>query len=144
VRVLLDTCALAELRHPRGNLAVKAAIALIPDDNLYLSGLSFGEIARGIALLRDGRQKRNLTVWLTGLENQFADHILPVDHETARIWGDVTVRVEHAGLAIGAFEGLLAATALHHGLHFMTHSTPGLAATGTLIVDPWAEVGADG
>ena len=51
MRVLLDTCVLAELRHPRGNPAVKAAVALIPDDELYLSALVLGEVARGIALL---------------------------------------------------------------------------------------------
>ena len=65
MRVLLDTCALAELRHPRGNPAVKAAVALIPDEDLFLSALIIGEIARGIALLPDGRKKRNLSSWLT-------------------------------------------------------------------------------
>ena len=36
-------------------------------------------------------------------------------------------------------DGLLAATALRHGLHIMTHTTPQFAATGVLIVDPWKE-----
>jgi predicted nucleic acid-binding protein len=141
VRVLLDTCALTELRHPQGNAAVKAAVALIPDDSLYLSGLSLGEIAKGISLLRDGRKKRNLSDWLTGLESQFADRILPVDHETAHLWGDISARAEHAGIMLLAIEGLLAATALRHGLHIMTHNTPRFAVTGTLIVDPWKEEG---
>ena len=77
MRVLLDICALAELRHPRGNEAVKAAVALIPDDDLYLSALIVGEIARGVALLPDGRRKRALNAWLITLESQFADRILP-------------------------------------------------------------------
>jgi predicted nucleic acid-binding protein len=138
---LLDTCALTELRDPRGNTAVKAAVALIPDDSLYVSGLSLGEIARGISLLRDGRKKRNLSDWLIGLESQFADRILPVDQETAHLWGDISARAEHAGIMVLAIEGLLAATALRHGLHLMTHNTPRFAATGTLIVDPWREEG---
>ena len=60
MRVLLDMCVLTELRHPQGNPAVKAAVALIPDDDLYLSALILGEIARGVALLPDGRKKRPL------------------------------------------------------------------------------------
>jgi toxin FitB len=139
LRVLLDTCALAELRHPRGNPAVKAAIAMLADDAIFQSALTLGEIARGIALLRDGRKKRNLSEWLTGLENQFADRILPVDCETARLWGDISARVLQAGLVIPVVEGLLAATALRHGLHLMTHRTPAFTSTGALIVDPWKE-----
>jgi len=139
VRVLLDTCALAELRHPGGNPAVKAAVALLADDAIFQSALTLGEIAQGIALLRDGRKKRNLSAWLTGLENQFADRILPVDCETARLWGDISARVLQAGLIIPVVDGLLAATALRHGLHLMTHSTPAFTSTGALIVDPWKE-----
>jgi predicted nucleic acid-binding protein len=139
MRVLLDTCALLELRDPRGNPAVKAVVALIPDDGLFLSALVSGEIARGIALLADGRKKRNLSTWLTTLEHQFTDRILPVDHETAHLWGDISARAQQAGLILSVVDGLLAATALRHGLHFMTHSTPGFAATGALIVDPWKE-----
>ena len=37
MRVLLDTCAVAELRHPRGNRLVKNAIALIPDEDLFIA-----------------------------------------------------------------------------------------------------------
>jgi toxin FitB len=138
MRVLLDTCALAELRHPRGNAAVKAAVAVIADDDLYLSELVVGEIAKGVALLRDGRKKRGLHSWLTGLENQFADRILPVDHEIGRLWGEITARVQQVGLVLPAIDGLLAATALRHGLHVMTRNQPHFAPTGALIVDPWA------
>jgi predicted nucleic acid-binding protein len=138
VRVLLDTGALAELRHPRGNAAVKAAVALISDDDLYLSVLVVGEIAKGVASLRDGRKKRGLDAWLTGLENQFADRILPVDGETSRLWGDISARAQQAGLVLSAIDGLLAATALRHGLHLMTRNKRHLAPIGALIVDPWA------
>ena len=48
MKVLLDTCALAELRNPRGHPAVKEAVALLRDDDLYLSALTLGEISKGI------------------------------------------------------------------------------------------------
>jgi toxin FitB len=139
MRVLLDTCALAELRHPRGNPAVKAAVARIPDDELYLSALIVGEVARGVALLSDGRKKRALNSWLTALESQFADRILPVDQATAHLWGAISARIQQAGLMLTTVDGLLAATAVHHGLHVMTRKTIHFAATGALIVDPWKE-----
>jgi toxin FitB len=139
MRVLLDTCVLAELRHPRGDTAVKAAVARIPDDDLYLSVLMLGEIARGVASLRDGRKKRYLNTWLAALESQFSDHVLSVDYETAHLWGDITARTQQAGFVLPVVDGLLAATALRHGLHIMTHNTVQLAATGALVIDPWTE-----
>jgi toxin FitB len=139
MKVLLDTCAIAALRHPRDHPAVKAAVELVADDDLFLSVLVLGEIARGIELLSDGRKKRNLSTWLTVLERQFADRILPVDQETARVWGEISVRVERAGLILPIIDGLLAATALRHGSQLMTRNTQALAATGALIVDPWKE-----
>jgi toxin FitB len=139
MRVLLDMCALDELRRPRGNSGVKAAVSLIPDDQLYLSALIVGEIARVIALLPDGRRKRALSSWLTTLQSQFAGQILPVDCETAYLWGKISAGVQQAGLTLSVVDGLLAATALRHGLHIMTHNTIHFVTTGALIVDPWTE-----
>lgn len=138
MRVLLDTCVLAELRHPEGHPAVKAAVDLIPDDALYLSVITLGEVARGIGLLPAGRKRRGLETWLAGLEGRFADRILPVDHETARLWGELAARTRQAGLILPSVVGWLAATGLRHGLHVMTRQTPGFTMTGVPIVDPWA------
>lgn len=140
MKVLVDTCALVELRQPGGHPAVKATIASIPADSLFLSVLVLGEVARSVTLLTNGRKKKALNLWLTALESQFADHILPVDAETAHLWGDISSRTRQAGLILPVVDGLLAATALHNGLYVMTRTTPPLAATGVLIVDPWQEL----
>jgi toxin FitB len=34
-------------------------------------------------------------------------------------------------------DGLIAATAIRHGLHVVTHSTPHFEAAGALVVNPW-------
>jgi toxin FitB len=139
MKFLLDTCTLNELRHRQGHPAVKATIALIPADDMFLSAIAVGEIARGIALLADGRKKRALNTWLTALERQFSDHILSVDAETAHLWGDIAARTQQAGLILPVIDGLVAATALRHGLYIITHNTTHFAATGAQIVDPWRE-----
>ena len=90
-------------------------------------------------MLSDGRKKRTLNSWLTALESQFADRILPVDHATAHLWGEISARVQQAGLMLPVVDGLLAATAVRHGLHLMTRKTSQVAATGALIIDPWQE-----
>ena len=139
MKILLDTCTLAELRRPDGNPSVKAAVAEVPDADLYLSVLTVGEIVKGVALLAAGQKKRNLATWLVGLESQFGDRILAVDIETARIWGEMTARARKIGVAIPGTDGLLAATALRHGLHIMTRNTRHFEASGALIIDPWQD-----
>ena len=60
MRVLLDTCALAELHHPLGHPAVKANDRSDCQLMTCFSGaIGVGEIARGVALLADGRKKRS-------------------------------------------------------------------------------------
>jgi predicted nucleic acid-binding protein len=137
VRVLLDTCTLAEVRKSDGNPAVKAAVREVQDEDLFLSILWVGEITNGIALLASGRKKTPLSSWLAALENQFAERILGLDVETGRIWGELTARAQKKGVIIPAAQGLLAATALRYGLHVMTRNTKHFEASGTLVIDPW-------
>jgi toxin FitB len=139
MRVLLDLCVLAELRHPQGNEAVKATVALVPDDDLYLSTLTVGDIARAIAMVPNGRRKRGLNDWLITLKSQFADRVLAVDFETAQLWGEIRARVQQSGETLPTVSGLIAATALRHGLHIMTRYPTRFTAAGVLIVDPWKQ-----
>jgi toxin FitB len=137
VRALLDTCVLAELRRPEGLPRFKVAISEFADADLYLSVLTIGEIGKGIALLAAGRKRRALASWLNGLETKFGDRILGIDTETARVWGELTARAQKSGEIIPAVDGLLAATALRHGLHVVTRNTRHFKASGALVFDPW-------
>jgi len=136
VKVLLDTCTIAEIRKPDGSEAVKEAVREIPDADLFLSVLSMGEVVKGITLLAAGKKKKALSSWLVALEAQFVHRILGVDVETGRIWGELTARAQKTGVVIPAVDGLLAATALRHGLHVMTRNTKHFQASGALI-HPW-------
>jgi predicted nucleic acid-binding protein len=135
---LLDTCVIAELRKPSGHAAVRDAVAQFVPDDLFVSTLTIGEIVKGVALLAEGRKKRELAAWLLAFEQQFGDRILPVDHDAARIWGEVSARVQRKGTPIPVVDALIAATALSRGFHVMTRNTRDFAATGALVIDPWA------
>ena len=137
MKALLDTNILAELVKPNGNPAVHAALAGIPTPNIFLSVLTVGEIVKGIALLSPGPKKQHLTKWLVGIESDYGDRILPLDVETARIWGELSARAQKTGIVIPPADGLLAATALQHGLHLMTRNTKHFEASGALVIDPW-------
>jgi len=138
VKVLLDTCVLSELRRPQANPAVRAAVDGLDDRHIFLSVITLGEVAKGIALLPAGERKQQLDSWLAGIEQRYADQILPVDSEIAHIWGDIMARAQGIGIQVPATDGLIAATAMRHGLEVMTRNTRHFVATGALIIDPWA------
>jgi predicted nucleic acid-binding protein len=137
VKILLDTCILAELQNPHGHIAIKEAVARIEDDNLFLSVVTVGEIAKGISLLTVGKKKQLLEEWLNSLEVQFSNRILSVETETARMWGELTARAQKTGITIPAADGLIAATALRYGMHIMTRNTRHFEASGAIVIDPF-------
>jgi predicted nucleic acid-binding protein len=139
LKTLLDTCTLSELRKPSPNPAVVAAVRAIPDAQLYVSVLSLGEIAKGVVLLAAGKKRDGHAAWLAALENQFSDRILGLDVETAKLWGELTARARKKGVVIPATDGLLAATALRHGLYVMTRNESDFKASGARIVNPWQD-----
>lgn len=137
MKVLLDTCTVAEIRKPKPDEAVVEAVRAIPDERLFLSVLTVGEIAKGIGLLAAGKKRTELTSWLTGLEGQFSERILPIDAETGRMWGELAARAQKKGHPIAAVDGLIAATALRYGLQVMTRNEGDFKATGVRVINPW-------
>lgn len=112
MRVLLDTCVLSELRRPKPAPAVRKTVDALSSDDVFVSVLSVGEIARGIALLKDGQKKRALQTWLQTMERDYADRLLPIDPDTSRIWAELTAEARNVGRTIPAVDGLIAASAL--------------------------------
>ena len=103
-----------------------------------MSAISLGELVKGISLLDEGKRKREFLSWVSGLEKVFADRILNIDQETAHIWGEVTAKAKKAGKIVPACDGLIAATALKHGLHLLTRNNADFVPTGVLMIDPWS------
>ncbi len=139
MRVLLDTCVLSELRKPQVDPGLRQAVDEIPDDDLFVSVISIGEIAKGIALLDESRRKRELQSWLQALERDYATRILQVDRETAHIWGELTAAARKNGQGISASDRLIAATARRHGLHIMTRNVADFEPTGAMLINPWID-----
>ena len=137
MRVLLDTCVLSELRKQNCPPQVRAAVERLEDDELFVSVISLGEIAKGIALLDDNKRKRALRDWLETLEQEYGERILPVDLETVRIWGEITANAQRSGKIVAAADGLIAATAIRYGLHVMTRNVDDFSPTGVLLINPW-------
>jgi toxin FitB len=131
---LLDTNIVSELRKgERANPGLKAWFAEAEEESVYTSVLVVGELRRGIESLRrrDMPSALALEHWLAGLTDGFADRILPVDQAIAERWGQLNVPDP-----IATVDGLLAATAIVHGMTLVTRNTRDVARTGVSLLDP--------
>ena len=113
------------------------SVVKIEENKLFVSVVSIGEIIKGITLLKEGKRKQDLNSWVAGLEQYYADRIIGIDLETTRIWGEITASAAKSGKVIPAVDGLIAATALRHGLHLMTRDVSHFTPTGTMIINPF-------
>jgi len=87
---LLDTNVVSELlKCARANRHVLDWIGQAEEDRLYLSVITFGEIAKGIGLAeargRDMRLQRDFLH--RALPERFGERVLPFDTKTAIAWG---------------------------------------------------------
>lgn len=139
MKVLLDTCVLSELQREKPDPRVQQALEDLAEDDLFLSVVSIGELAKGIALLRGGKKKSRLEDWLHSIETNDTAKILSIDTETARIWGELTARAQRKGRTVPAADGLIAATAKQHGLAVMTRNTSDFGGTGVELLNPWED-----
>jgi len=137
MKVLLDTCVLSEIRRSQGKQIVKDTVAALPDEDIFLSAITIGEIIKGISLLKDTKQKAHLEDWIEALERHYQERILPFDVETSRIWGELTATAQKNGQIVAAPDGQIAATAKQHGLYVMTRNVKDFEPTGAMLINPW-------
>jgi hypothetical protein len=130
---LLDTNVLSALRRPDSAPHVARWLADKPDDALFLSVITLGEIERGIALQsqRDPGFASDLRAWADRTTLLFADRILPFDADAARIWGQLSARIGNAGADLQ-----IAATALARGATVVTGDRAFLS-TGARVQSPF-------
>ena len=111
----------------------------IRNRDLFSSVITVGELTKGITLLPAGRKQAALSEWLLVLEQDYAEMILPVDAETARVWGELTAAARTRGKTVSVSDGLIAATAIRHGLHVMTRNVSDFQDTGAMLINPWED-----
>ena len=136
---LLDTNVISELMKPRPSRAVAAWIVSTREELMHLSVITLGEIRKGIDLLGEGEPKRAaLQSWLDhDLRVRFAGRILPFDESVAERWGQIEAAARRQRVVLPTIDAQLAATALHHGLTFVTRNTTDVRLTGVPLFNPW-------
>jgi|SRR5271165_838305 len=136
---LLDTNVLSEFnRRGDPNPRVKQWLEVADARSLYASVLTLAEIRFGVELLPPSKRRTQLEEWLDrALPAWFAGRVLPIDGSIADRWGVLRARAQMKGRPLSVVDGLLAATALEHGLTVVSRNVGDFATVGLSVVNPW-------
>lgn len=135
MKFLLDTNVISELRkRDRGHPNVVRWTSTVEPHDIATSVVVLGELRRGIELKRrsDPEQGAILEQWFLNMRGQLGDRVLPVDEIVAERWGLLNVPNR-----LPLIDGLIAATAIVHGLTIVTRNMPDFAKTGVALLNPF-------
>ena len=69
----------------------------------------------------------------------FVGRVLPVTQAIAVRWGRLDGMRQMAGRPLSAPDGMIAATALEHGLTLVTRNVKDFAGLGVALMNPWLD-----
>jgi toxin FitB len=134
VSFLLDTNVVSETRRKAPDQKVAAWVSQADPSDLFISAMTLGEIAKGVALRakQSPAQAAGLEQWLAETRTQYADRIVAIDAAIAEAWGRLDAKRN-----LPVVDGLLAATALVRGMTLVTRNVRDVASAGIALLNPW-------
>ncbi|MDA3939342.1 MAG: type II toxin-antitoxin system VapC family toxin [Spirochaetia bacterium] len=139
MKYLLDTCVISELVKPSPNANVIEWINNTPDERLYLSVITIGEVRKGLTKLPDSKRKDLLANWLNSLLEDYDNRIYPINLTVAENWGIIQGKAEKKGTPMASIDSLIAATAYTYNLVLVTRNIRDFEASRLPIRNPWVE-----
>ena len=138
---LLDTNIPSELIRSRPDPRVEKWVYAQDEQSLYLSVVSIGELRRGLVILPASKRRSELERWFENdLLPRFGGRILPVTRSIADRWGILDGQCQLKGTPLNTADGMIAATAVEHGLTVVTRNIRDYAGLGVEALNPWDAV----
>lgn len=138
---LLDTSVVSVLAPGRQAFVSSPLIEWLQahHQELFLPAIAVAEMAQGIGKLRraGGTERADrLDRWLDGLLTTYADRILPLDAQAARLAGQISDAAVAQGCHPGFADVAIAALAQHAGLLLLTCNLKHFEPLGVACADP--------
>src|SRR6202142_4499625 len=137
--IVIDTNVLSEGLRPDPEPVVLEWIANQPRASLFTTTVTRGEILYGIRLLSEGKRRRRL--WDAAMhifDEDFADHVLSFDGESADAYAEIAASRRMAGRPISQFDAMIAAMARSRGASLATRNVKDFEDCGIDVVNPWS------
>lgn len=132
---LIDTDCLSLLRRKGRSRRLEAFVER-HEEELFVSVVSWAEIAHGISLTNDQAFRAELEAWLEGARESLAGATEPLDEAVLMRWKRLLSGLKERNRTVTCEDSLIAATALQHGHTVVTRNRGHFEACGVLVVDP--------
>jgi len=130
---LLDTNIISELRKPKPHGAVLEWYKNIPEEDLYISAVSIGEIQAGIEITREQDKKKaeSLELWLQSIAS--THNVLPMTSTTFILWA----KLMHSQSNTVREDAMIAAIAIEKRLTVVTRNVKDFRRFKIALLNPF-------
>ena len=132
---LVDANVLSEPTRPAPDAGAIGWLSAHEGD-IVVDSIVLGEVCVGILSLPRGRKRAQLEHWFDAVVRNI--DCLPWDAAAGRRWARLVVDLKSKGQAMPILDGMIAATALEHGLTIATRNVRDFHKTGVKVVNPFA------
>ena len=135
---LLDTNIPSEGWREQPNANVAAWLRSQVRTAQFISVVTVGELGKGAMLLPPGAKRTRIEHSIEVLiPAWFGDRVLPVTQGIAKRRGTLDAQRQQIGRPLGVVDGMIAATALEHGLTVVKHNVKDFTGLGVAIFNSW-------
>ncbi len=136
--IILDTDVLSALIARRPNETVGAWLADQASTSIFTTTITEAEIGYGMALLPEGRRRRDLESALSAMiEEDLDGRVLPFDRVAAQAYAQIRSDRRRSGRPIAPFDAQIASIARSRGAAVATRNVKDFEGCGVAIVNPW-------
>jgi len=131
---LVDANVLSEPTRPSPDTRVVDWLSA-NERTLVVDSIVLGELYLGVLSLPAGSRKTRLEHWFDSVSKSI--ECLPWDASVSRQWAKMVVALKRKGTPVPLLDGMIAATALEHGLTVATRNVNDFKPTGVKVINPF-------
>jgi|SRR5436190_6021855 len=132
---LVDANVLSEPTRPSPDQKVVEWLST-HERSLMVDSIVLGELCLGVLALPAGKRRTRLEQWFDAVAKTIV--CLPWDAAVSRQWAKLVVALRKKGKPVPLLDGMIAATALEHGLTVATRNVSDFKQAGVKVVNPFA------
>jgi predicted nucleic acid-binding protein len=134
---VLDTNILSAMMQLGRVPEVAAWMAQQDEDRLFTTAISHAEIFSGLAIMPNGRRRRQLETTAREMFEEFGERVLAFDTEAANAYADLYAIRRQTGRPVAPLDLMIASIARAHGASMVSRDIAGFEGCGLAVINPW-------